>query len=55
MESKYLVVKYSLKIGDKIIDTHALIDCGATGIALIEKDFVCHHQLTEQELRESRQ
>jgi hypothetical protein len=44
MESKHLVVKCSLKIENKLIDTHALIDCGATGIAFIDKDFVRHHQ-----------
>ena len=52
MESKHLVVKFSLKIGDKLVDTHALIDCGATGIAFIDKDFVRHHQLKEKELKE---
>jgi hypothetical protein len=55
MESKYLVVKYSLKIEGKIIDTHAVIDCRATGIAFIENDFICHHRLKEQELTESRE
>ena len=50
MESKHLVVKCSLKIGDRLIDTHALIDCGATGIAFVDKDFVRHHQLEEKEL-----
>jgi predicted aspartyl protease len=55
MESKHLVVKCSLKIGDKVVDTHALIDCGATGIAFIDKDFVRHHQLEEKKLKESRE
>ena len=55
MESKHLVVKCSLKIGDRLIDTHALIDCGATGIAFVDKDFVRHYQLEEKELRESRE
>jgi hypothetical protein len=55
MESKHLVVKCSLKIGDKLIDTHTLIDCGATGIAFIDKDFVRHHQLEERKLKESRE
>ncbi len=55
MDSKHLVVKCSLKIEDKIIDTHALIDCGATGIAFIDKDFVHHHQLQEKEVKESRE
>jgi hypothetical protein len=47
MESKHLVVKCSLKIKDKVIDTHALIDCGATGIVFIDKDCVHHDQLKE--------
>jgi hypothetical protein len=55
MKSKHLIVKCSLRIEDKIIDTHALIDCRATGIAFIDKDFVCHHQLKEKEFRESRE
>jgi hypothetical protein len=53
MESKHLVVKCSLKIRDAIIDTHALINCGATGIAFVDKDFVYHRQLEEKELGES--
>jgi hypothetical protein len=53
MESKHLVVKYSLKIEDEIIDFHALIDYAATGITFLEKDCVCHHQFEEHELEES--
>jgi hypothetical protein len=55
MESKYLVMKCLLKMEDKIIDTHALMDCGATEIAFIDKDFVCHHQLEEKKLQELRE
>src|SRR6202142_512404 len=55
MESKHLVVKCSLKIKDQVIDTHTLIDCGATGIAFVDKDFVRHHGLEEKELKESRE
>jgi hypothetical protein len=43
MESKHLVVKCSQKFRDRIIDTQALIDCGATGIAFVDKDFGRHH------------
>jgi hypothetical protein len=32
-----------------------LIDCGATGIAFIDKDFVRHYQLEERKLKESRE
>jgi hypothetical protein len=49
-ESKYLVVKCSLKIGDRLIDTHTLIDCRAIGIVFVDNDFVHHHQLEEKEL-----
>ena len=55
MESKHLVVKCLLKIKDKVINTHALIDCGATGIAFVDKDFVHYHGLEEKELKESRE
>jgi hypothetical protein len=38
-----------------LIDTHTLIDCGATGIAFIDKDYVRHHQLEERNLKKSRE
>jgi hypothetical protein len=43
------------EIEDKIIATHVLIDCGATGIAFIDKDFVRHYQLKEKTRKESRE
>jgi hypothetical protein len=55
MDSKHLVMKYSLKVEEKIIDTHALIDCGATGIAFIDKDFVRNYGLHEKEQKETRE
>jgi hypothetical protein len=55
MESKHFVVKCSLKIAVKVVNSHALIDCVATGIAFVDKDFVPHHQLEEKELKESRE
>jgi hypothetical protein len=55
MESKYLVVKCALKIGNRLIDTQTLIDYGATGTPFVDKDFVLLHQLDEKELRESRE
>jgi hypothetical protein len=55
MERKHLVVKCSLKIRDRLIDTHAVMDCGATGMAFVEQEFVCHHQLEEKELQKSRE
>jgi len=45
MEGKHLVVLCKISFGNRTVATHALIDCGATGIAFIDKDFARHHQL----------
>ena len=37
------------------IPTPALIDCGATGIAFMDQDFACRHQIPLQELQETQQ
>jgi hypothetical protein len=55
MEGKHLVITCSLTIRDQVIQTHALIDCGATGIAFIDQDFACHHEVPLRELKEKRQ
>ena len=54
MEGKHFVVSCSLTIGNKIIHTHALIDCGATGISFVDKDFAHHHQLPLKTLKTPR-
>jgi len=51
MEGKYLVITCTLTMNNQEIPTHALIDCGATGIAFSDQDFVCHHQIPLQELQ----
>jgi len=45
MEGKHLVVLCKISFGNRTVATHALIDCGATGIAFIDEDFARHHQL----------
>jgi len=55
MEGKHLVITCSLTIGDQVIQTHALIDCGATGIAFMDQDFARHHEIPLKELKEKRQ
>jgi hypothetical protein len=52
MEGKHLVIMCSLIIGDQEVQTHALIDCGATGIAFMDQDFARHHNIPLQELKE---
>jgi hypothetical protein len=42
-------------VNNQEIPTHALIDCGATGIAFMDQDFARHHQIPLQELKEKKQ
>jgi len=55
MEGKHLVITCSLTINNQEIPTHALIDCGATGIAFMDQDFARHHQIPLPELKERKQ
>jgi len=55
MDGKHLVITCSLTINNQEISTHALIYCGATGIAFMDQDFARHHQIPLQELKENRQ
>jgi len=55
MEEKHLVITCTLTVNNQEIPTHALIDCGATGIAFMDQDFAHHHQIPLQELKEKRQ
>ena len=55
MEGKHLVITCSLTVNNQEIPTHALIDCGATGIAFMDQDFARHHQIPLQELKEKKQ
>ena len=55
MEGKHLVITCTLTVNNQEIPTHALIDCGATGIAFMDQDFACHHQVPLQELKQTRQ
>jgi hypothetical protein len=55
MEEKRLVITCTLTVNGLEIPTHALTDCGATGIALMDQDFACHHHILRQELKERKQ
>ena len=39
-------------MNDQEMPTHTLIDCGASGIAFMDQDFACHHQIPLQERQE---
>jgi hypothetical protein len=50
MEGKYLVTTCTLTVNNQEMPTHALTVCRATGIALMDQDFACHHHIPFQEL-----
>jgi len=55
MEGKRLVITCTLTVNNQEIPTHALNDCGATGIAFMDPDYAHHHQIPLQELKEKPQ
>jgi len=54
-EGNHLVITCTLTMNNQEIPTHTLIDCWATGIAFMDQDLACHHQILLQELQEKRQ
>jgi len=50
MEGKHFVITCTLIVNNQEIPTHALINCGATGIAFMDQDCARHHQIPFQEL-----
>jgi hypothetical protein len=55
VEGKHLVIICTLTINNQEIPTHALIDCVATGIAFMDQDLACHHQIPLQEVKGKKQ
>jgi len=55
MEGKHVVITCTLTVNNQEIPTHALIDCGATGIAFMDHDFAHHQGIPLQELKEKKQ
>jgi len=55
MEGEHLVITCSLTVNNQEITSHSLIDCGATGIAFMDQDFACHHQIPLQEVNQKKQ
>ena len=45
LDGEHIVISYSLSFGDIRVQTHALIDCGATGYAFADKEFACQYQI----------
>jgi hypothetical protein len=55
MEEKRFAITCTLTVNNQEIPAHALIDCGATGIAFLDQDFARHHQIPLIELKEKNQ
>jgi len=55
MDGKHLVVTCTLCTEDQVIQTHALIDCEATGYTFIDEEFTMRHHLPLTPLRKERQ
>jgi len=55
LERKHLVITCWLNVKDQEIPAQQRNDCGATGIAFMDKDFAPHYQIPVQELKEMRQ
>jgi hypothetical protein len=55
MEGKHLVITCTSTMNNQDVPIHPLIDCGATGIAFMDQDFACHHQIPLQELKQKKQ
>ena len=45
LDGKHIVISCSLSFGDIRVQTHALIDCGATGYAFIDEGFARQYQI----------
>ena len=43
LDGKHIVISCSLSFGDIRIQTHALIDCGATGYTFEDEEFARQH------------
>src|SRR5690606_40916917 len=54
LDGLHMVVRCEISHDNKSVSAHALIDCGATGFAFVDKDFASQHNLPLFPLREPR-
>ena len=47
LDGKHIVISCSLSFGDILVQTHALIDCGATGYAFVDEKFARQYQIPQ--------
>jgi hypothetical protein len=51
MDGNHLVILYTLSDHDIRIDTHALVDCGCTGLSFMIEAFICQHNIPCYQLK----
>jgi hypothetical protein len=51
MDGNHLVVLCTLSDHDIKIDTHALVDCGCTGLSFMNEAFACQHNFARYQLK----
>jgi hypothetical protein len=51
MDGNYLVIPFTLSDYDIKIDTHALVDCGCTGLSFMNEAFACQYNIPCYQLK----
>jgi hypothetical protein len=51
MDGNHVIVPYTLSDHDIKIDTHALVDCGCTGLSFMYEAFTCQHNFPSYQLK----
>ena len=54
LDGSHLIVQYTLVDPHRRLDSHALVDCGASGFSFIDWEFARQHNLTQYTLKEPR-
>ena len=54
LDGKHIVISCPISFGDIRVQTHALIDCGATGYAFIDEGFARQYQIQRFQLKKPR-
>ena len=54
LDGHHLIIKCTIKDSTQRLDTHSLVDCGASGFAFIDKDYLQQHNLPLHSLKDPR-
>ena len=54
LDGHHLIIKYTIEHSSCSLDTHLLVDCGASGFTFIDKDYAQRHNLPLHSLKDPR-